>query len=233
MAVSEADELEETLAATASLERLDELWALGALSTPKHATRVRVHGRGGKAHVRVDLDNHERIELDPLGSYSTPQKMNFEIAAQAGSRPTLKGPDVQEVVTLLYWLGEHYESVEIADRAWELGAEYLRTAVMCDVQMGDQGSRWEAFCHLGAEGASHATILHDLDTGRRYVRTHWFSEYLRSRSDVGEAAKMRAELERHGWKKAGTEGRVKATDPNFPRTLQWAFLIVPKDWEQQ
>ena len=225
------DPLDGALADVGSRERLAELFDLGSIS--RQITRVRVHGRGGKAHVRVDLDNGEWIELDPLGSYSSPAKMNFEIAAQVGSRPSLKAPEVQEVVTLIFSLGEHYEAVELADRAWELGAEYLRGAVLCDVHMGDQGSRWEAFCHLDRADRRDTVVLHDLDTGSRYVRTQWFAEYLRSRSDVGEATRMRAELERHGWKKAATEGRIKATDPSFPRTLQWAFLIVPKDWEQQ
>ena len=76
--------------------------------------------------MRIDLDNGEWIELDPLGSYSTPAKMKFEISAQAGSKPRLDGDDVQEIVTLIFWLGEHYETIATADRAWELGADYLR-----------------------------------------------------------------------------------------------------------
>ena len=227
------DPLDDALNAVSSLARLDELWALDTLDPRKRVTRVRVHGRGGKAHVSVDLDNGEWIEFDPLGSYSSPARMNFEIAAQTGAKPKLKAPDVQEVVTLLYWLGDHRELVETADRAWELGAEYLREATLCDVHMGDQESRWHAFSQINGRSDRHDTVLHDVDTGSRYVRTQWFTDYLRARSDVGEAAKMRAELERRGWKKAGNEGRVKATDPSFPRTLQWAFLIVPRDWEQQ
>ena len=75
--------------ASSSLEHLDALWALDSLPIPKQITRVRVHGRGGKADVRIDLDNGEWIELDPLGSYSSPAKMKFEISAQAGSKPKL------------------------------------------------------------------------------------------------------------------------------------------------
>ena len=62
------DDLERATArraeATPSLERLGGLWALDTLEPTKRVTRVRVHGRGGKAHVRVDLDNGEWIELD-------------------------------------------------------------------------------------------------------------------------------------------------------------------------
>lgn len=225
------DEVLNEVEASASRARLGELLALASVG--RQITRVRVYGRGGKAHVRLDLDNGERIVLDPLGSYSSPAKMNFEIASQAGCKPTLKAGDLQEVVTLLYWLGEHYDASETADRAWELGAEYLRGAVLCDVDMGDQASRWRAFCLLDAKDTKHNTVLLDT-TGSRYVRTQWFMEHLRGRSDVGESAALRAELERGGWKKPGTEGRVKATDPQFPRrTLQWAFLIVPDEWEDQ
>ena len=66
--------------------RLAELFDLG--SVRRQVTRVRVHGRGGKAWVRIDLDNGEWIELDPLGSYSSPAKMKFEISAQTGSKPS-------------------------------------------------------------------------------------------------------------------------------------------------
>jgi hypothetical protein len=228
------DPLEDVLTeveSTASRERLGEL--LGLSEVNRTLRRVRVHGRGGRAYVRLDLDNGDRIEFDPLGSYSSPSKMNFEIASQTGARPKLKGPDVQEVVTLIYWLGEREEASQTADRAWELGAEYLREAVLCDVEMGDQASRWRAFSHLDAKGTRRHTVLHDLKTGSRYVRTQWLMEYLRSRSDAGESAALRSELERGGWRKAGTDGRVKETAPEFGKTLQWAFLIVPEGWEHQ
>ena len=189
-------------------------------------TRVRVHGRSGKAHVRVDLDNGEWIELDPVGSYSSPAKMNFEIAAQAGSKPALKALDVQEVVTLLYWLGDHSEAIKTADRAWELGAEYLREATLGDVQMGDQASRWQAFCQLNGGDVRHDTVLRQIfDTGSRYVRTQWLMEYLRVRARRRRGGQDgHPRLERFGWKRAGTEGRVKATDPELPEVAPVGVL---------
>jgi hypothetical protein len=225
--------LERAHAEVGARERLAELFDLGSIG--RQITRVRVHGRGGKACVRIDLDNGERIELDPLGSYSAPAKMNFEIAAQAGSRPTLKAPAVQEVVTLIFWIGEHYEAIATADRAWELGAEYLRAATTCDVDMSDQASRWAAFEYLDrpeAKGKRNVVLLDT--TGKRYVRTQWITEYLRGRSDPGEASRMKDDLERQGWKKTGTEGKIKATHPTLPRPpLIWAFLIVPEGWESE
>ena len=213
--------------------RLAKLFDLG--SVHRQVTRVRVHGRGGKAWVRIDLDNGEWIELDPLGSYSTPAKMKFEISAQAGSKPRLDGDDVQEIVTLIFWLGEHYETIATADRAWELGADYLRAAVLCDVDMSDQASRWAAFEHLDRPDVRNKREAVLLDTtGRRYVRTQWIAAHLRVHSDPGEAGAMKTALERHGWRKPGTEGRIKATHPTLPRPpLIWAFLIVPEGWENR
>ena len=231
-AVNEA--LGEVEATAACFERLAHLFGLDEID--RTATRVQVNGRGGKTHVRVYLDNRGWIEFDPFGSYSTPTKMSFEIAAQAGSKPRIKKPeDVREVATLIFWLGEHYEAIQTADRAWELGAEYLRGAVLCDVDMNDQRSRWRGFEHLDRKDAKHKrdTILHDTKTGSRYVRTQWFVQYLRDHSDAGEAGPMKIQRERHGWKKAGREGRIKATDPEFERSLIWAFLIVPAGWENQ
>jgi hypothetical protein len=212
-------------------ERLEKLLDIGSIHT--RIGRIRVHGRGGRAQVRIELDNGERIEFDPFGSYSSPAKMNFEVSSQVGSKPRLKKPDdVQEVARLIFWLGDHYESIATADRAWELGAEYLRAATLCDVDMSNQETRWRAFDHLRAPGTKHDTVLLDKG-GSRYVRTQWVMEYIRARCDTGEAAAMRSELERHGWSKAGGEGRIKATHPEFPRSLVWAFLIVPEGWEDR
>jgi hypothetical protein len=78
---------------------------------------------------------------------------------------------------------------------------------------------------------SQNTVLQDVKTGKRYVRSQWLTDYLRARSDPGEAGAMKVDLERSGWAKAGTEGRIKATNPQFGESLTWAFLIVPKGWE--
>lgn len=228
-AAKELDDVLSDVESTPSREQLAELLGLEAIG--RRITRIIAHGRGGKAYVRIDLDNNERIELDPLGAYSSPAKMNFEIAAQIGSRPRLKGTDVQEVGTLIHGLAQRYESVQTADRAWEIASEYLRGAVICDVDMADQASRWRAFKHLeGGAKLLHNTVLRDTN-GSRYVRTLWLTEYLRAHCDAGEAASMKDQLERYGWRKAGKEGRIKAKNPAFDQSLVWAFLIVPDGWE--
>jgi hypothetical protein len=104
--------------------------------------------------------------------------------------------------------------------------------------MDDQASRWKAFEALerwrdARNCRDQEAVLLNAGTGGRYVRTQWFTEYLRGRSNPGETAALMTELERLGSSKAGSEGRIKATEPGFGRTSQWAFLIVPNGWEDQ
>lgn len=217
--------------AAASLEQLNVLLALDQAG--KRIDGVRVFGRGSKAHVCLHLDDGSRIVLDPLGSCSSPAKLSLEVASQAGATPTLKTPDVLQAVKLFYLLGEHHDAGEIADRAWEFGAEYLRAAVIAEVDMNDQASRWQAFSRLDHKDTPTTVVLHDQKTGVRYVRTQWFTEYLRTQTGPGEPAALIIELERLGWTKAGSEGRIKATEPEFGKNLQWAFLMVPAGWEHR
>jgi hypothetical protein len=222
--------LDDVLADVETKADLEDL--VGLTDIGRTIRRVQVHGKGGKAYVRLDLDNGDYIELDPLGSFSTPQKMNYELSAQ-GCKPALKSGGPQTVARLIHTLGEHYEASQHKDRAWELGAQYLREAVTVDVDMSEQGPRWQAFAYLDTKLAKAArnAVLVDSETGNRYVRTQWLVEYLRRNSDIGDALKLKAQLERAGWKRTGSEGRIKAIEPGFPtHSLQWAFLIVPPQW---
>lgn len=223
--------------AVASLDELTGLLGLDAIG--KRIDSVSVYGRGTKAYVRLLLDDGGQVVLDPLGAAcASSSKLRLELASQAGATPLLKGLDVARAVQLIYRLGEHHESGEVADRAWELGAEYLRTAAIGEFVMGEQASRYDAFAALdraeqGGRGTRQEVVLLDTKTGVRYVRTQWFTDYLRVRTGPGEPAAMMASLERLGWSKTGTEGRIKATRPGFASTLQWAFLQVPKGWEDE
>lgn len=216
--------------AVASLDELTVL--LGLDDVGKRVDAVRVYGRGSRAHVCLLLDDGDRIVLDPLGGCSTPAKMMLELASQAGATPALKGPDVIRAVKLFWLLGEHYESADIASRAWELGAEYLRTAAIGEVDMDDQEARWAAFVTLDRADRNHGKVVLVDRAGTRYVRAKWFADYLRAHSSPGEPAAMTAELERSGWRKPGREGRIKATRPGLGGELIWAFHLVPNGWEQ-
>ena len=230
---SHLDDALSQVEAHATLAELEKL--IGVTAIRRTIATIEVHGRGGKAFVKIRLDNGDLIELDPLGSFSTPQKMNFELSAQ-GAEPSLGTGEPQKVARLLHRLGAHYEVSQTADRAWELGEKYLAkpTTVTCDARMSDQASRWSAFYRIQRESQKDIVIF-DHDTDSYYVRTFKLIAFLRAHSDAGEALRLKAELERTcKWRRPGNEGRVKATRPNFPgQTLQWAFLIVPLGWKDQ
>jgi hypothetical protein len=163
---------------------LDDLTGLlGLADVGKRIDAVRVYGRGSNAIAHIHLDDGERIVLDPLGRFATLAKLTAELALQAGASPVLKAPDVVRALVLFHKLADHYENVEVEDRAWELGAEYLRSAAIGDVAMDDQASRWQAFAALAASRRTDV-VLADTATGIRYVRTGWFEGYVRGQTGV-------------------------------------------------
>ena len=96
--------------------------------------------------------------------------------------------------------------------------------MLCDVDMGDQASRWRGVLHLDApSGAGGTPSCRTWRPESRYVRTQWLMEYLRGRSDVGEAARMRAELQRTAGN-AGQEGGSRRPIRASPRP---AALGIP------
>ena len=181
----------------------------------------------------IFLDNGERITLDPLGPHASPSKLSIEIAVQVGAKPALKTADVLTAVALFYALGEHHESVEVSETAWELGAEYLKRAAEGEVVMSEQASHWAAFSALERH-AEHSIVLRDTETGLRYVRLGWFAEYVRERLGAGASDAALRQMPTLGWSQRGSEGRIKATRPEFKdRPLNFRFFIVPDGWEEQ
>lgn len=213
--------------AEAKLDDLADLFNLGAIR--ERIARVEVYGRGTGGGAYLHLEGGSVIEFDPLRSVGSAAKMSQELATQAGVSATLKAVDVTKAFALIYWLGEHHKTTRMADMAWELGADYLRTAAEAEVDMGDQMERWRAFSYLSESGSSDVVLL-DRKAGRRYVRTKPFVGYLRANSAPGEHVEHLAALERDGWTRSGTLGRIKATQPGGRRTLAWAFHIVPVGW---
>ena len=75
--------------------------------------------------------------------------------------------------------------------------------------------------------AAGSTVLVDRE-GTRYVRTGWFRSYVRR--EVGglySPAALAAQMERVGWRRPGSQGRVEATSPSDGRSLVWTFYTVP------
>jgi hypothetical protein len=212
------------------IERTGDLVELAKLLGLERIEGVQVYGRGGRAYVRIALSGGKDVVFETWGSCATPSRLTQELAMQAGVTPPLKASTIARIAKLIHDLAAHRQEVEIETRAWELAAEYLRGAVIGEVDMSDQASRWKAFAAL-ERGSQGNVVLLDA-TGERYIRVRWFHEYLRQWTCPGEPAAMVAALTRLGWSKPGREGRVKATQPGFGRALIWAFYVVPEGWER-
>lgn len=223
---------------TASTDELTGLFGLEQVN--RRVDLVRLYGRGSEAAAHIVLDDGERIVLRPLAKFGSAVKLIHEVALQAGAAPALKGPDVTRIMVLLRLVGEQLAAFESDDQAREWAAEYLRAAPVQAVDMTDQVSRWQAFEVLDrirpwredvASVAGGTLVLEDVKTGIRYVRAEWLRAFARSKSSTGEAATAVAAMTSLGWSRPGREGRVKATAPGRPGTLQWAFFTVPAGWE--
>jgi hypothetical protein len=211
-------------AMTAELTKLLGLDAIG-----REIDGVQVFGRGTRAIVHIDLDNGERIVLDPVGAFTTINKLTAELALTVGASPTLKASDVTRVLVLIKKLGRHFEAFETEDVAWEIARDYLRAAPLAEIDMSDQAQRWAGFCKLEASAAQNI-VLEDTSTGERFVRVGWITAYARIRS--GQAEPILRALRALGWTKRGSEGRIKATQPGLGNTLNFKFFVVPKGWEE-
>ena len=213
--------------AFATLEELDAL--LGFADVGRRIDRVKTFGRGSTAIVHLELDGGTKLVLDPIGKFATVGKLTAELALTVGATPKLKATDVIEVLRLIRQLGQHHENVELEDRAWELGADYLRAAVIAEATMAEQASRWEAFVAL-ERSKRDDMILWDQATGMRYVKVGGFASFVRVR--VGVAEPILREMLALGWRKRGAEGRIKATRPGFRQALIFRFFEVPRGWEE-
>ena len=217
-----------------AIEELTVLLGLDAVG--KRVDTVTVYGRGSNAVAHIHLDNGNRIALDPIGRFGTPAKLAQEVALQAGAEPVLKLTDVLRAMSLLYTLGDHIAEFEVEDRARDHGANYLRGMPVEAVDMADQASRWQAFSLLdrvGQPGGPPEFVLEDPSTGLRCLRAGQFTVHVRGLSSPGEADVVSRAMTRIGWDKPGGEGRIKATQPGFSKTLQWAFYTVTNGWEAE
>ena len=222
--VSRYEPGEDAGAAPAKLMReLTEKLALDTVGL--HVKGVALFGRGSNAVACIDISDGSRVMLDPLGKFSSPIKLSIELALQAGAEPKLKSPDVMRVMALVHKLADHHETLDVENRAADYGISYLHAANAIPVRMADQDDRWRAFAQLDElDPVSHAYIdrvsvaatskvLVDTDTGIRYVRASWFAAYVRQQAGPGAADETLRALQRVGWRKSGSEGRIKATAP--------------------
>jgi hypothetical protein len=135
--------------------------------------------------------------------------------------------------------------------AW--GLDFLRLASAQTFTFTDQASRYSAWLMLAghdptltgavdkygkaieAHGPDQygrsAVVMRDTVTGRRYVRSGWFQEYVRRTGSNVTPHEVAGLMLQVGWERANRQGRIKATDPTTKATINTPFYIVPPDWE--
>jgi hypothetical protein len=111
--------------------------------------------------------------------------------------------------------------------------DYLQKATRTvTVDVNDRHQRWGAFLELCGPAGREMVIAH-LD-GTRWVRPQWFYDFARACDrNAGGNAQIATRMERVGWLRRGSRGRVKATDPSGRRApIIHSFFDVPAGWEE-
>lgn len=206
-------------------------------------TGARIVGRGGGASADVFLSDGSALTFDHLRDAGKPTALAIEVAACTGATPKLNGAQALRVIALLRTLAEHEAAFDGDEIAREWGTAFLQAAPVLDLDMADQVARWQAFSHLAtidpferrATGeapsvASTAKVLRHQEDGSRFVRTGWFRAHVRSEESIS-STELANRMQRVGWDRRGTSGRIKATRPDFPDELVWTFYRVPAGWE--
>ena len=63
------------------------------------------------------------------------------------------------------------------------------------------------------------------------MRGGWFRSFMRGEDHTISPQQVVDRMLRVGWQRRGVQGRIKASCPNRPQQLAWAFFIVAPDWE--
>lgn len=212
---------------------------LGLHSVGLRVTGARVVGRGSLATADLYLSDGSAVEFERLRDMATPKLLAVEIAAACGACPNIKAPQAIRAVALVRALAEHHVTVSEDDLAREWGSDFLQAADVLDVDLRDQGQRWEAFSRLDAitvdthrgEGVAAASlVLRDAD-GSRLVRTGWFREHVRASDRLISPSAIAVRMQRVGWRRPGQSGHIKATRPGMNGHLAWRFYVVAEGWE--
>jgi hypothetical protein len=204
---------------------------------------ARIVGRGGSASVDLYLTDKTEITFPTLKDFAHLGNLALEITACTGARPVLKPPQRLLLVSLLRTVAEHYTTMTTDELSAEWGTAFLQSATTIHVDMNDQLSRYRAFCTLeqsnarveaqhGLDIATVTTVLVHTD-GTRYVRCGWFRAYAKSEDANVSPQEIAHRMERVGWERRGTRGKIKATNPTGGPGLSWAFYVIPKGWEDE
>jgi len=201
-------------------------------------------GEDLEARVEVDISDGTTLVMNKLGTYTAPAKLMGLISFQIGGSPALTQATVNELFRCLRHICEFHEAVTLDNRARDCGILFLQEAEVITAEMvNNQAERWTAMVQLADRDPVTAarqsnksiaaeSIVIDSD-GTRYVRASWFAAHARSYATGATGEQILGRMVGLGWGQPGTEGRVKATQPNTKKTLNWAFFTVPEGWEEQ
>jgi hypothetical protein len=205
---------------------LEALWGLDTVGLT--IVSARIVGRGSRSSADVYFDDASEITFEQLRDAARPSTLLPELAASVGALPGLKQHQALKGVTLLRRIAEHHVSFSEDEIARDWGTSYLQAAEVLDIDISDQAQRWGAFEALNRREGQLVLRHHD---GTRYVRCGWYRENVRVHDGTVSALDLAHRMERVGWLRRGTHGRIKATCPNRPETLVWTFYEVPAGWE--
>lgn len=229
-----AEEMRAQLANILALEEIDRV-----------VLDVQIFGRGPTASVDVQLSGDLKLTFDRFGDITKPPALTSHLAS-IGVAKTFKGGEAALAGALVSRLAKHHESESEESIAREWGSEFLRLAPTQDVDLGDQADRWRAFASIESRNpakdagddrsaytyAQACVVLVDKTSGTRLIRCGWLLGYVkREAGSIYSPERLGTLMDRVGWQRSGRDGRVKATSPTLPRTLNWRFYSVPKGWE--
>jgi hypothetical protein len=221
---------DEITAKDRSCRDLEAIYGLDTLDL--RITSARIVGHGSRASADIYLNDGSSITFEALGNACRPSSLLSELATSVGATPALKQHDCLRAVSLLRLVAQHEVTFSEDEIARDWGTSYLQSAQILDVDMSNQAERWGAFVALNRRdpAALGCQVLRHTD-GTRYVRCGWFRDAIRSQEGNLSSHALAMRMERVGWQRPGTKGRVKATCPNRNDYLQWTFYLVPLGWE--
>ena len=219
---------------------------LGLAEVGRRVVGADVFGRGSKALADIQLSDGARLAFERFADVAKPAALTAELVTQTGVYRAFKGAEAGAVAAAVHALAKHHAEGDADEAVREFGSEFLRLAPTIDVSMDDQADRWRAFSELArmspardagedrsaAALAAATSVLVDRASGQRYVRAGWLQAYVKR--EVGglySPAALATQMERVGWTRPGSQGRVKATSPTEARSLVWTFYVVESDWE--
>jgi hypothetical protein len=227
--------------ATATAQ-LEAMWDLGKANVSIAGARITGSGRDASCEIR--LSNGETMVFEHVGDISTGGALPAELATCAGVAVKLNPLQKLQSIVLIRALAER-QAAETADSiARDWGIDFLAICQQIEVDMNDQAERWATFERLQAtdpalmaaetKGASIARyMLVPVDrSGIRYVRVGWFLAYVHGRDGAVGGREAVARMQRVGWTRRGTEGRIGARRPGLPGQVNLKFLLVAEGWEE-